>query len=103
MLILGDMNLDPFSEATDSSIDVWRGYVGKGRDYDYLSGPAEHQDPYPTNAGRTIDHVVSNFAQGKCITLGRTGQLPRLDGTFGDTDPEGTDHSPIICELSLDP
>jgi hypothetical protein len=99
MLIMGDLNLHPFSDFTDSSIEIWRAYAGEGKDYYYLSGPAEHDPPFPTNAGRTIDHVISNFAMGKCLTLGRAPQTPRFDGTHGDTDPAGTDHSPIVCEL----
>jgi endonuclease/exonuclease/phosphatase family metal-dependent hydrolase len=99
ILIMGDLNLHPFSDFTDSSIELWRAYVGEGKAYYYLSGPAEHDPPYPTNAGRTIDHVVTNFAAGNCMTLGRSRDAPRFDGTYGDVDPEGTDHSPLVCEL----
>ena len=102
MLIMGDLNLDPFSaDYTDSAIDVWRAHVGDRKEYYYLNGPAEHDPPYSTNSGRAIDHVVSNFAKGRCITLGRAPGQPRLDGSVGDAFPEGTDHSPILCELDF--
>lgn len=102
LLIMGDINLTPFTDYTDSSIDIWRAHVGDGKAFYYLSGPAEHDPPWPTNAGRAIDHVITNFATGHCVTMGRSSEARRLDGTFGDTDPEGTDHSPLICELRFD-
>ena len=103
VIIMGDLNLNPFNEDfEDDSIAAWRAHVGQGRDFYYLSGPAEHDPPYPTCAGRAIDQVVSNFAAGTCTTLGRSADLPRLDGTSGDADPQGTDHSPILCELEFD-
>ena len=100
-LILGDINIDPFRD-DDASIQLWKQYVGaysEGKPYYYHSGPAEHNPPYYTSflpwKKRTLDHMVSNFAKGTCITLGEAPGTERLDGG------KGTDHRALFCELEI--
>ncbi len=104
-LITGDMNLDPFkAPKTDSDILVWDKHVGDGKPFYYLSGPAEHTPPYETDAGRTLDHVVSNFAEGSCVTLGQAPGRPRPAGIPTlRMDSTTLDHDPILCELTFSP
>jgi len=99
VLAMGDLNMDPFLEPPDASARIWRDFVGGEKPFRYMCGPAEANPPYPTCAGRTLDHVISNFAIGDCMTLGRDKDNPRLDGTVGTANPQGTDHSPILCKL----
>ncbi|MFH1537657.1 MAG: hypothetical protein ABIH66_01770 [bacterium] len=102
LLIMGDMNLDPYREVDDESISVWNEHVGEGKDFYYLSGPAEHDPPYKTCAGRLLDHVVTNFAKGSCKTLGEAPGTERLDGVEKDkVVPESNDHRAILCEIDM--
>lgn len=97
-LIAGDMNLDPFADV-DESVHVWDEHVGDGKRFRYHSGPAEHQPPYPTAVNPlftgVLDHVVSDFAEGICTTLGEAPGSERLDGG------EGTDHRALSCSLTM--
>jgi len=98
-LILGDMNVDPFC-SDDASARLWIQYVGgvnEGKPYHYHSGPAEHIPPYPTYPalGRVLDHVISNFAEGICLTLGESPGTERLDGG------SGMDHRALLCDLTI--
>jgi len=100
-IVMGDLNLDPFRDGSDSpDIMAWNSHVGEGKEYYYVSGPAEEDPPLPTNAGRTIDHVVTNFASGLCATLGEAPGTVRLDGI--DTPRavmEANDHRALLCDL----
>lgn len=97
-LVAGDFNLDPFVES-DASTDLWKQLVGSGRRFAYHSGPAEHEPPYVTSfsvlGGKTFDHVVSDFATGRCETLGEAPDSVRLDSG------SGTDHRALRCYLDL--
>jgi endonuclease/exonuclease/phosphatase family metal-dependent hydrolase len=99
-LIAGDLNLDPFHD-DDPSVALWRQHVGDGRRFRYHSGPAEAEPPYPTAfsllGGRVLDHVVSDFAVGRCVTLGEAPGTVRLD------DGSGTDHRALRCDLARRP
>lgn len=101
VLTMGDFNTDPFHGTDDEAADILRDNVGPGKTFYYLSGPAEHDPPFTTSVNRTIDHVFTNFANGKCKTLGRDKDNPRLDGSVGEPRTEGTDHSPVLCEITL--
>lgn len=112
-LILGDMNLDPYRNFQDESVQTWNRYVdnydsqGKptnARDFHYHSGIVErasdpfytsHSNPLAFVAGernQTIDHVISNFANGSCVTLRGSRNL---DGG------SGMDHDALECEIGL--
>lgn len=99
-LVAGDMNLDPF-EDTDESVRVWIDNVGDDVRFRYHSGEAEHVPPYPTldvgleTFDAVLDHVVSDFADGTCTTLGQAPGTSRLDGGGG------TDHRALLCPLSI--
>ena len=109
IILAGDMNLDPFTAPDDPSAEVWNRWVDV---YDedgnvveegvlhYLSGPAEDWPPPITAPGlppifprRTLDHVVSSFADGSCETLDTDDE--RIDG--GD----GMDHYGLLCRVRL--
>jgi len=117
-LIAGDFNLDPFAGgpdliefldrtlhgSDDDLIQLWDQYVGaygSGRSYYYHSGPAEYQPPYPTAYSvfgrKIVDHVLSNFALGTCITLGEAPGTERIDGGWG------MDHRAIVGDLWIPP
>lgn len=108
LLIMGDMNTDPFRLADDPSIAVWNAHVGDGRTFRYLSGPAEAAPHYPTCAGRLLDHVITNFASGACGTLGEAPGTERLDGVSKEdaksakNSQEANDHRAILCEIAID-
>ncbi len=97
-VIAGDMNLDPWVD-NDESVVVWDEHVGDGQRFGYHSGPAEQEPPYPTSvnplASGVLDHVVSDFLEGSCTTLGEAPGSERLDGG------EGMDHRALFCELTL--
>lgn len=97
-VVAGDMNLDPFAD-TDESVVVWDEHVGDGERFRYHSGPAEHEPPYPTSVNPlstgVLDHVVSDFAEGSCETLGEAPGSERLDGG------EGMDHRALSCTLTM--
>lgn len=102
-LVAGDMNVDPWTD-TDESVLVWDEHVGGTVDdgdkrFRYHSGPAEHEPPYPTSVNalstNVLDHVVSDFLEGSCVTLGEAPDSERLDGG------EGMDHRALFCSLSL--
>ena len=98
LLILGDLNLDPWREQ-DVSTDYWNQRVGlpETHSYYYHSGITEHDPPYPSLRylifSRTYDHVVSNFLRGTTVTLGEAPGTSRLDGG------SGMDHSAIYGRL----
>jgi endonuclease/exonuclease/phosphatase family metal-dependent hydrolase len=98
-IIAGDFNFDPFNDKENSPI-IWQQQVGSNnsrKPFHYHSGISEASPPYPTAyfllQRKTIDHVVSNFAIGKCKTLGEAPGTTRLDGG------KGMDHRAILCEL----
>jgi endonuclease/exonuclease/phosphatase family metal-dependent hydrolase len=102
VLVLGDLNLDPWRE-DDVSSRYWRAQVGRaaGSEYAYHSEIAEHQPPYPTlrylSYARTYDHVVSNFLNGTTQVLGESPGTARLDGGHG------MDHRAVYGFLSWHP
>lgn len=103
-LVMGDMNLDPFRDLPESpDIKVWQAHVGEGHDFYYLSGIAETDPPHiSAGGGKTLDHVITNFANGKCQTLGEAEGTERLDGVPAEQYvPEANDHRAILCELEL--
>lgn len=98
-IIAGDFNFDPFRNSADLP-DIWQrnvGPFGSNKPFYYHSGTAEHNPPYPTAhfllQKKTIDHVVSNFAKGTCITLGEAPGTLRIDGG------QGMDHRAVLCDL----
>jgi hypothetical protein len=99
VLILGDLNLDPWRE-DDVSSRFWRTMVGSsaGSEYGYHSGIAERQPPYPTvrylSFARTYDHIASNFLTGVTQILGESPGTRRLDGG------KGMDHRAVYGHLS---
>lgn len=102
-IITGDMNLDPFRDSPDSpDILHWLTHVGDDRPFYYLSGIAEADPPFATCAGRTLDHVITNFAAGSCSTLGEATGTVRLDGEKSRKAViDANDHRAIFCELEL--
>jgi hypothetical protein len=101
-LIMGDMNLDPFRDKMEPSVEIWNHYVGNDKQFKYLSGSAEHDPPFPTDAGRTLDHVISDVAAGSCLTLGEATGTQRLDGVEKDkTATDANDHRAILCKLKF--
>jgi len=103
-IIMGDMNMDPFRELQDSpDVKIWNKNVGKNKAFYYHSGPAENKDePFKTAAGKTIDHVISNFAKGACLTLGEAEGTARLDRVESRIIvPESNDHRALFCNLSF--
>lgn len=99
-LVGGDMNVDPFRD-NDEAVLVWDEHVGDDERFRYHSGPKEHQPPYPTSVNplsvNVLDHVVSDFAEGTCVTLGEAPDTDRLDGG------EGMDHRALSCRLTAGP
>lgn len=97
-LVAGDMNLDPFVDA-DVSVRAWDEFVGEGRRFHYHSGLAERDPPYDTLVTPVLtgvlDHVVSDFAEGTCQTLGEAPGTERLD------DGAGCDHRALLCDLEV--
>lgn len=102
-LVMGDMNVDPYNWSKNyEDVAVWHRYVGGGLPFHTLSGIAEHDPPYPTAAGSVIDHFISNFAQGKCTTLGAAPGTKRLDGyPVGKPIQDAPDHLAIFCEIEI--
>jgi hypothetical protein len=98
-LVTGDLNMDPF-HGNDASVALFRRHVGEGRRFAYHSGTAEADPPYPTavylHGSFVYDHVASDFARGRCTTLGVAPNTPRLDGG------SGTDHRALLCDLDID-
>ncbi len=100
VLILGDLNLDPWL-GDDVSTEYWNTQVGPPEisAFYYHSGPTERDPPYPTLRYpffvRTLDHVVSNFLGGTTLTLGEAEGTMRLDGG------RGTDHRALYGWLSF--
>jgi endonuclease/exonuclease/phosphatase family metal-dependent hydrolase len=102
-IIAGDFNFDPFRGQNDVKV-IWDRFVGtpdSGCPYYYHSGIAEHDPPYPTVSNflgkKTVDHVISDFAFGTCVTLGESPGTKRLDGG------KGTDHRGVLCDLWIPP
>jgi hypothetical protein len=99
MLLLGDLNMDPW-RFDDESVAVWSRYVGEGsgKPYTYLSGPAAVMPPYPTwylgFLRYTLDHVISNTFKGQCVVLGISAGTLRIDSLGG-----GLDHRALYCSL----
>jgi hypothetical protein len=99
-LVSGDMNLDPFN-VEEPSRDAWVSHVGSGEEFRYHSGPAEHEPPYYTTENvllsATLDHVVSNFMEEACETLGAAPGTEPIDG-----DGVSLDHRALSCALVID-
>ena len=101
VLIMGDFNLDPWRD-NDQSVLTWKYYFDQGwagKFFQYHNGIVEHVPPYLTTRflfrDRTVDFIVSNFAEGICSTLGETPGTFRLDGGAG------TDHRAIYGNLYI--
>lgn len=101
VLLMGDFNFDPWRDE-DKSTETWNAFLSKGwaeKKFLYHSGLAEKDPPYFTSSlfyrRRTVDFVVSNFAEGICNVLGESPNTTRLDGG------EGTDHRAIFGFLIL--
>ena len=98
-LMLGDWNTDPY-RGKGEDVEVWKREVSK-RPFTIHSGIAEHDPPYLTDLvpwpwpDKTLDHVLSDFAQGVCATLGVAPGTRRLDGRGN------LDHRGLWCELNL--
>jgi endonuclease/exonuclease/phosphatase family metal-dependent hydrolase len=100
-IIAGDFNFDPFRER-GRFLGVWEQFVGpygSGKPFYYHSGIAEKDPPYPTVRSifgtKTVDHVLSNFGFGSCVTLGEAKGTNRLD------NGEGMDHRAVLCDLAI--
>ncbi|HOO55626.1 MAG TPA: hypothetical protein PLN69_02310 [bacterium] len=102
-LIMGDMNMDPYNGSPENEdVTSWLKHVGEGKRYYYLSGIAEHDPPYVTCAGRVLDHVITNSAGGKCVTLGGAPDVKRLDGyPVGKPIQDAPDHLAVFCNLNI--
>jgi len=99
-IMAGDWNLDPY-RSKDKSVRVWEQNFTAGN-FHYLSGVAERNPPYFTIflplldlPLKTLDHVVSDFAQGACRVLGPSPGTKRLDGRYN------LDHRGILCNLEF--
>jgi endonuclease/exonuclease/phosphatase family metal-dependent hydrolase len=103
ILLLGDFNLDPWRDQ-DDSVETWNNFMKNGwsqTKLNYHSGIVENDPPYFTSflfyKPRTLDFVVSNFAEGVCQILGESPNTQRLDGG------KGTDHRALFGVLKLKP
>lgn len=102
VLVMGDFNFDPW-RTKDSSSRAWKGIVDtgwRGRSYKYHSGIGEVDPPrlsYKFVKRRTLDLVLSNFAEGTCRVLGETPGTSRLDGGSGN------DHLAVYGVLEIKP
>jgi hypothetical protein len=106
-LMLGDWNFDPdHRELYDPEATVWDGHVGVGRrfsDHGQRDGfgrriPTVFEDP----GGLAIDHVLTDFASGRC----RVMRDPRIDEGFDflSLSTAGAysgriDHTAVRCDL----
>lgn len=103
VLIMGDFNLDPWRD-DDESTDKWKKYFEQGwagKPFSYHSGIVETAPPNFTSflflRGKTVDFIVSNFANGTCSVLGESTNTTRLDGG------KGMDHRAIFGILWITP
>lgn len=103
VLLMGDFNFDPWRDQ-GKTIEVWNNFFTKGwgdQPFKYHSGIAEKNSPYYTSfllyRKRTVDFIVSNFADGVCSVLGESPNTVRLDGG------QGTDHRAIFGVLTINP
>jgi hypothetical protein len=103
VLLMGDFNFDPWRDQ-DKSTTAWNDFFTKGwggKKFNYHSGIAEKSPPYFTSfvfyRRRTVDFVVSNFADGTCNVLGESPSTSRLDGG------RGTDHRALYGMLTQKP
>lgn len=101
VILLGDFNLDPWRDK-DESVTVWHRLFKAGwgnRDFTYHSGIAENDPPFFTSQlfykKKSVDFVVSNFAEGICHVLGESPNTSRLDGG------KGTDHRAVFGRLTI--
>ncbi len=102
VLIAGDFNFDPW-RGGDRSVRAWQRYFKqgwRGRPFRYhMALDAQGRPPFtlfaPLVRRRTIDFVVSNFAEGECQVLGATPGTERLDGG------RGMDHRAVYGVLRL--
>lgn len=102
-LVLGTMSVDPFaSGSTGPALEVWNRNVGPGKRFRYHSGTVEKSPPYPTTGvGRVWDHLVSDFALGACVTLGKAPGTAHLI-TAAAHAKDGIDHFALKCRLFFD-
>lgn len=101
VLLLGDFNIDPWRYQEDASLLFWDQNVGlEQKPFHYISGAAEKDPPLPTFflslLRYTLDHVVSNAAEGECLVLGESPDTARLDGIVG-----GMDHRALLCSINI--
>lgn len=106
-LMLGDWNFDPDNRALyGPEGEVWDAHVGEDRRYlDHGAKdpvgrrvPTVGDDP----GGFAIDHVISDFARGRCDVV-----RPRFDegfdfgivGAAADGYDGRIDHHPVLCDL----
>ncbi len=102
-LIVGDLNFDPF-RTSDSSAREWNKYAGlpdASKPYRHHARQDKSQRPEATHQflwrSFTLDHIVSNFAEGESVVLGLTDGTNRLDGGTG------MDHYAVLGHLTIDP
>jgi endonuclease/exonuclease/phosphatase family metal-dependent hydrolase len=101
VLIMGDLNLDPWRDQ-DVSVEIWKDTIRRGwmgRNFYYHSGIVEKTPPHFTTKffiwRKTFDLIVSNFAEGTCVVLGETPGTLRIDGG------SGMDHRAVYGILSI--
>ena len=101
VILLGDFNFDPWRDK-DESVVLWNKFMKEGinnSQLEYHSGVTETNPPYFTSflfyKPRTLDFVVSNFANGACHVLGESPNTIRLDGG------KGMDHRALFGVLTL--
>lgn len=98
-LMLGDWNTDPY-RGKGEDVTLWKREV-EARPFRIHSGIAERDPPYYTDLvpwpwpDKSLDHVISDFAQGTCLTLGENPGTQRLDD-HGDLDHRG-----LFCKLTF--
>jgi hypothetical protein len=103
VLLMGDFNFDPWRDR-DQSTEAWNKFFTLGwggKSFRYHSGLVEKSPPYLTSfvfyRKRTVDFIVSNFAEGICTVLGESPSTSRLDGG------KGTDHRALYGVLTINP
>lgn len=100
VLLAGDFNFDPWRSYNNTAI-FWTQIIENDwhdHGFVYHSGLVEaipsHYTTFPLGIGRTVDFVISNFAEGVLSVMGETPKTQRLDNGYG------TDHRALFGRLA---